>query len=118
MSNGNATDIDLTADTSYLEALANNNHDHWKVRGEVIDDAFDAGASTITISFLKNKALSADNDVGCDRPSVMAGLGHRAAHKSTKLGRYGIGLKEAMFWWGGAAHRLGIRTTKGGITRL
>jgi hypothetical protein len=111
-------DVDLTPGVEYLDGLCNANHTFEKTLGEVIDNAFDAGATDVSIDLRKKRSITvSDNGAGCDDLSVMAALGHRKQHKSTKLGRYGLGLKEAAFWWGGILHTLAIQSTCSGVTR-
>ena len=114
--------VDATPGTAVLFSYANANHEHWKMLGECIDNAFDANASHVDIRIGKRMTKGhefievTDTGDGCDRPDVMVKLGGRRAHRTTRLGRYGIGLKEALFWWGGAAHLLSIVTTSGKVT--
>ena len=112
------TRVDTTPGTSYLVSLANANQHHWRICAEFVDNAFDADAQTIKFAFGKKtksgreKAEISDDGKGCANPRVMTALGCREQHSSTKLGRYGIGLKEGTFWWGGVQHTMRITTTR------
>jgi hypothetical protein len=114
-------EIDLTPNVEYLVALANSNHDHWKLIAEAVDNSFDAQATIVTVGFHtrgKNTRIEiTDNGCGCEDLSVMLRLAGREQHRGTKLGRYGIGLKEAIHWWGGAKPSVYIRSTHGGRRR-
>lgn len=78
----------------------------WKVGlGELIDNAFDAGAARVSVRFQKEASgLSLrieDDGNGCDSLSAMLTLGHHHAQPGTRLGRYGVGLKDMSIWLGG-----------------
>lgn len=85
--------------------------------GELIDNAFDAGAATFSAEFTKDVLLLRDDGHGCADPTNMIRLGSHAKHASTKLGRYGIGGKDAALWIGGLDSTIGIRTEHAGVLR-
>lgn len=91
----------------------------WKtVLAELIDNSFDAGAKQVRIVFGKGKKRTVevhDDGNGCpDIPSMLT-LGNHRHQSTTKLGRFGIGLKDATCWmWG----ELIVRSVANGVKRI
>jgi hypothetical protein len=109
----------ITEETLYLPpnglelliAITRQNLQWWKVFGEWIDNSLDAGATTVSISLIgKTEITITDDGRGCPNPGQMIRLGGHARHISTKLGRYGIGGKEAALWTGGIDSTIDIST--------
>lgn len=88
----------------------------WKVAlGELIDNSFDAGATQVRICFKSNRVLEVhDNGNGCGDVIAMLTLGEHFHQATTKLGRYGVGLKDAALWLWGTTF---ISTSKGDKSR-
>lgn len=85
---------------------------------ELVDNALDAGAHVIRISWLDSNSFEIrDNGHGADEDKLraMLVLGNHHAHKSGGgLGRFGVGAKDALGWmWG----RTTITTTHKQIRR-
>lgn len=91
----------------------------WKtILGEWIDNSLDANASTIAIEFSKGWLRVQDDGGGTPDPTAMVQLGAHNKHSTTKLGRYGIGAKDAALVAGGERSTVAIETIHGGIKRM
>lgn len=84
---------------SLLVALHADRHEWKEISGELVDNGFDAGASRVDIHFGGQRTLVVSDDgFGCPDIERMLTLGTHMHSPSTKLGRYGVGLKDAMCW--------------------
>lgn len=108
------SDIDATPGAWIIESIRNQNHDWMKILSEFIDNAFDAGATRVELDFGDRILTVRDDGGGCADPSMMVTLGHRKSHEQTKLGMYGIGMKEGAMCAGDEVH---IATVHKGILR-
>jgi len=88
-----------------LRSLLNNQAMSWRVAlTELIDNALDAQARTITVTWNKRRLTVEDDGVGISPKGFediyTLGTDVRPVHQKT-IGRYGIGFKEAVGWlWG------------------
>jgi hypothetical protein len=105
------TRLKAAPSAQWLIAASEQSLDWKRALGELIDNAFDAGASTIQIGFKKNALEVSDDGNGCDDLAKMLTLGKHFRQSSTSLGRYGIGLKEAALWIGGVTAETTLTTS-------
>lgn len=104
----------IEPETGVLESYKRQNIT-WRLRfGELIDNAFDAKATTVSFEFEKKKLTIKDNGNGCPNPLAMVRLGGRHQQPGETLGRYGIGVKDAAI---STAHQITVATVHGGIER-
>jgi hypothetical protein len=82
-------------DPHMLRSVINQNHPWWKALAELVDNAFDAGATAITIECDDNTVSVLDNGCGVCDISALLTLGKHVGHKKTRLGIFGIGIKDA-----------------------
>jgi Histidine kinase-, DNA gyrase B-, and HSP90-like ATPase len=102
----------LPPDGAVLNAFVNANLTWLLVLGEWIDNAFDAGAETISFDFSQNMCRIWDDGNGCADPATMIQLGAHEKQTTTELGRYGIGGKDAALWVGGLDSVITISTIR------
>lgn len=91
--------------TYILESIRNQNLTWAVILSEFIDNSFDAKASRVLIRFDKKRLDIIDDGLGCANLLNMLTLGARHEHESSKLGRYGVGAKDAAI---SAADRISI----------
>lgn len=89
--------------SSYLHALRKQTAFTWKsMVCELIDNAFDANANEVRLSWPGGKVFEISDD-GCGTEDLMRllHLGRRMEHETNDIGKYGIGSKYALIWlWG------------------
>lgn len=105
----------------YLRSLVNEPLSFSIALGELIDNALDANALRVSVDVGKSKRGSfvvvKDDGEGCANVTDMVCLGKHTEHRTTQLGRYGIGAKNAMLWIGGLESAAIIRSTRNTTTR-
>jgi hypothetical protein len=112
-----AKQVDVTPSTSLIASLSAQNLTWREVLGELIDNAFDANANSVDISFESGRLVITDDGNGCDDLTSLATLGKHERSATTKLGRYGIGAKDAMLWVGGERSTITVESVHRGIFR-
>lgn len=107
---------DITPDIRIVDSIRNTNITYNEALGELIDNSLDSGATRVEIQLppFGGCLVVADNGNGCDNIESMLKLGKHHKTNTTKLGRYGVGLKNASI---GIGKLLTIETVKGGIKR-
>lgn len=109
--------LDLTPRPSQLRALAERSLNWRLALGELIDNAFDARANGIHFDFSAKKIVVRDDGVGTPNLQAMLRLGDHAPGPGSKMGRYGVGLKDSVLWIGGDGHVLQIESVHDGVKR-
>jgi hypothetical protein len=104
--------MDLTPRAHLLESHANGNMPWWKALAELIDNSLDAGARRVSIERCGKKIIVSDDGNGVEDVSAMFRLGEHKKSSSTKLGRYGIGAKDA---WLSCSDVMKVVSTKDGV---
>lgn len=87
--------MDITPHPNLLKSLRGEKTDYVKLIGEGVDNAFDAGAEAVKITFTPDEISFTDNGSGItrDRISALFSLGEHGQMTTTQLGRFGIGIK-------------------------
>lgn len=100
-------EIDCTPRTSALKAWASSNMGWVPSISELIDNAFDAGARNITITFGSKSFCIEDDGAGFSHLGALATFGdHMASSSPDAIGMYGVGATEALLWIGGESARI------------
>ena len=84
--------------------------------GELIDNAIDAGATSVSIDVVQGKSLRI-RDNGCGIPEIksLVIFNEHVHHKTTRSGMYGIGFKDAALSLGREDSKVNITTFRDGI---
>lgn len=97
-----SAEIHFAPDVQGTIAATRAKHFEWiDILGELIDNAFDAGATRVDITLNGRELTISDDGNGCDDIARMLTMGRHARKSTTRLGRYGVGLKDAAWWVGG-----------------
>lgn len=97
-----------------LLALSNQNLPWWKCLAELIDNSFDHGADRVEIieDTKKRTVTITDNGKGIESIVSAISLGDSKPTGTSRLGRYGIGLKDA---WLSTGDKIEIDTVRAGV---
>lgn len=113
----NEADIYAPPTGEYLRSVVNDRLEIREAFGEFVDNSIDANARSIRIEVGEKKGgligwirIEDDGD-GCGDLIDMVRLGKHTEHKTTVLGRFGIGAKNAMLWLGGLDSTVTIAST-------
>lgn len=102
----------ITPDPHYWDSKEAENIGWHDALAEMIDNAFDAGAMQIEIE-LRGKRLSVKDDGnGVKSIADLLTLGAHRRQKTTSLGMYGVGLKDAWMYF---SPRIGVVTHHAGV---
>lgn len=100
-----------TPDPHIFKALANQSLPWWKCLAELIDNSFDQGADRVEIfeDAKKRTVTITDNGKGIASVIAAVSLGHSKPTTHQRMGRYGIGLKDA---WLSTGDKIEIETVR------
>lgn len=88
--------MDITPLPAVIHAMSQQNLKWEDILSELVDNSLDAGASRVDIVLGPGKSVTIiDDGAGCKDIQAMLRMGDHRSHRTTKLGRYGIGLKDA-----------------------
>lgn len=89
-------EFDLTPETRMLLAQMSSTLGWKRCLAELIDNAFDAKAASVHITYSNRALVVEDDGIGCSEVDAFFRQGrHRSRHG---LGRFGVGLKDAALW--------------------
>ena len=96
--------MNLTPSPHLFLSVQNQNLPWHKVLAELIDNALDADANSVSIRFDRDGMTVTDNGRGIRDIEASLRLGGHHESETTVLGRYGIGLKDAWLFCGDHIH--------------
>lgn len=89
-------EFDMTPETSSLVAQMSSTLGWKKSLAELIDNSFDAKATSVRITYGNRSLIVEDDGIGC---SEVDAFFRQGKHRSRNgLGRFGVGLKDAALW--------------------
>lgn len=95
----NDFEFDMTPETRMLQAQASSTLGWKKCLAELIDNSFDAKATSVRIVVGSKSIVVEDDGIGCSEVDAFFKQGrHRSKHG---IGIYGVGLKDAALWLSG-----------------
>ena len=90
--------MDYTPDLHVLESRRNDRLGWHDCLAELIDNSFDAGATRAELVFGPKSFAVHDDGCGTNDVASMVRIGSHRRRRSTSLGQYGVGLKDAWLW--------------------
>jgi Histidine kinase-, DNA gyrase B-, and HSP90-like ATPase len=106
--------VDATPDSHFVSSVMNTSISGPEAMSELIDNSLDAGASTVALVIGEESIECIDDGKGSSDLRQMIAWGKNETHATTRLGRYGVGLKNATC---GIGDYLSIVTVHKEITR-
>lgn len=106
--------IDGTPETHIIDSLLHTKVHYPEALGELIDNSLDQAATEVDVFLDGESVVVSDNGNGCANLPSMLRLGSHSRTKDTRLGRYGVGLKNVAM---GLGELLEIATRQNGIER-
>lgn len=90
-------EYDITPDSHLIQSIRSTNIHYPEALSEMVDNSFDAGATAVCIEYDGRAKVMAvqDNGKGCADFRVMLRIGQHHKTETTRLGRYGVGLKNS-----------------------
>jgi len=102
---------DYTPELHMVESRRNDRLGWPAALAELIDNSFDAGATRVEIEFSRRSMTVRDDGSGTSDVTMMIRFGGHKKHRTTSLGTYGVGLKDAWLW---LSNRITIDTRHAG----
>lgn len=87
--------MDISPKVDFLRSIRADRGDLVRLCGEAVDNCFDADATAVAIRITDSDVMFEDNGIGIalERFESLFTLGHHGPMASTRLGRFGIGIK-------------------------
>ena len=89
-------EFDMTPETSSLVAQMSSTLGWKRSLAELIDNSFDAKATSVHITYGNRSLIVEDDGIGCSEVDVFFRQGKHRSRNG--LGRFGVGLKDAALW--------------------
>ena len=87
--------MDITPKVNLLRSFRGTRVSYPHLIGEGVDNAFDAGATRVDVTITEQSVTITDNGLGIDRERIasIVCVGDHMQMSTTRLGRFGIGIK-------------------------
>ena len=103
--------MDVTPELHLMDSKESENVGWHDALAELIDNSLDAGAMRVEIALNGKRLAVKDDGTGVKSIESLVKFGSHKPHKTTSLGRYGVGLKDAWMYFG---PRICVETVCGG----